>query len=100
MQQTLLRALWRVSCHKCLVTHVSLVTHVMSQVLDAADIAKGPLARIWLKHHVPHGLHGCFSSTYYGPKIPQGAHIRSNIGNMNNVVSLHKGNTPANPLAA
>jgi carotenoid cleavage dioxygenase-like enzyme len=37
------------------------------QVLDAADFNKGPLAKLWLKHHVPHGLHGFFSPTYYGP---------------------------------
>ena len=27
-------------------------------VLDASDVSKGPVARVWLKHHVPHGLHG------------------------------------------
>ncbi len=27
-------------------------------ILDAADVSKGPVARVWLKHHVPHGLHG------------------------------------------
>eukprot|EP00884_Botryococcus_braunii_P008784 jgi/Botrbrau1/17907/Bobra.50_1s0008.1 len=36
-------------------------------VLDAKDFNKGPLARIWLKHHVPHGLHGQFTPSYFGP---------------------------------
>lgn len=30
-------------------------------VLDAADLAQGPLARLRLSHHVPYGLHGCFT---------------------------------------
>ena len=29
-------------------------------VLDGADLEKGPVARIWLKHRIPHGLHGAF----------------------------------------
>jgi len=37
------------------------------QILDAADFNTGPVAKLWLKHHVPHGLHGFFSTTYYGP---------------------------------
>lgn len=37
------------------------------QILDAADIAKGPIARVHLTHHVPHGLHGSYSETYFGP---------------------------------
>ena len=37
------------------------------QVLDAADFSKGPVAKLWLQHHVPHGLHGFFSPTYFGP---------------------------------
>ncbi|KAL3155783.1 hypothetical protein ABBQ32_012798 [Trebouxia sp. C0010 RCD-2024] len=36
-------------------------------ILDAADFSKGPVAKIWLKNHVPHGLHGFFSPKYYGP---------------------------------
>lgn len=27
-------------------------------VLDARSLKKGPVARVWLRHHVPHGLHG------------------------------------------
>lgn len=37
------------------------------QVLDAANFTKGPLARIHLSHHIPHGLHGMYSEKYYGP---------------------------------
>jgi all-trans-8'-apo-beta-carotenal 15,15'-oxygenase len=33
---------------------------------DAADIEGGPLARLRLRHHIPHGLHGSFTSRYYG----------------------------------
>ena len=27
-------------------------------VLDGADLTKGPVARVWLEHRIPHGLHG------------------------------------------
>ena len=37
------------------------------QIMDAKDFTKGPLARIQLSHHVPHGLHGFYSDTFYGP---------------------------------
>jgi all-trans-8'-apo-beta-carotenal 15,15'-oxygenase len=30
-------------------------------ILDARDITKGPLARLHLKQHIPHGFHGCFT---------------------------------------
>ncbi|MGG6296849.1 carotenoid oxygenase family protein [Leptolyngbya sp. AN02str] len=30
-------------------------------ILDAADLTRGPLARLKLKHHVPYGLHGSFT---------------------------------------
>jgi all-trans-8'-apo-beta-carotenal 15,15'-oxygenase len=30
-------------------------------ILDAADLTQGPLARLRLSHHVPYGLHGCFT---------------------------------------
>jgi all-trans-8'-apo-beta-carotenal 15,15'-oxygenase len=36
-------------------------------ILDARDLERGPLARLWLDHHLPHGLHGTFTSSYYGP---------------------------------
>lgn len=39
------------------------------QILDAADFSKGPVAKIWLQHHVPHGLHGFFSPKYFGPSM-------------------------------
>lgn len=35
-------------------------------ILDAQDLARGPLARLWLKAHLPHGLHGSFTSTVFG----------------------------------
>ena len=31
-------------------------------VLDAKSLKKGPVARVWLRHHIPHGLHGEFRS--------------------------------------
>ena len=43
----------------------TLLCHV--QILDASNFTKGPLARLWLTHHVPHGLHGCYSERYFGP---------------------------------
>ena len=30
-------------------------------VLDGADLTKGPVARVWLEHRIPHGLHGAFA---------------------------------------
>lgn len=30
-------------------------------ILDARDVAKGPIARLHLKHHVPYGLHGSWT---------------------------------------
>jgi len=38
------------------------------QILDASNFSKGPVAKLWLKHHVPHGLHGFFSPKYFGPE--------------------------------
>ena len=49
---------------------VSMLTPVAAQVMDAKDFSKGPLARIHLSHHVPHGLHGFYSNTFYGPQAP------------------------------
>ena len=51
---------WQVTCLKA-------VHWLPNQVLDAADLAKGPVARIPLRHHVPHGLHGYYSEAYFGP---------------------------------
>ncbi|MGD1905757.1 MAG: carotenoid oxygenase family protein [Leptolyngbyaceae cyanobacterium] len=36
-------------------------------ILDAQQIAAGPIARLKLSHHVPYGLHGSFVSDYFGP---------------------------------
>ncbi|MEP1079822.1 carotenoid oxygenase family protein [Leptolyngbya sp. PL-A3] len=30
-------------------------------ILDGQHIEQGPIARLHLKHHIPYGLHGCFS---------------------------------------
>ncbi|GFH17146.1 carotenoid oxygenase [Haematococcus lacustris] len=40
-------------------------SHVV--ILDAANVAAGPLARLQLPHHVPMGLHGMFTPAYLGP---------------------------------
>jgi all-trans-8'-apo-beta-carotenal 15,15'-oxygenase len=37
-------------------------------ILNAQAIAEGPLARLRLPHHVPYGLHGSFTSQYFGPE--------------------------------
>lgn len=44
-------------------------THHRSDVviLDAGDLNKGPVARLHLKHHVPYGLHGNFTSQCFAP---------------------------------
>jgi all-trans-8'-apo-beta-carotenal 15,15'-oxygenase len=36
-------------------------------ILDAADVASGPVARVRLSHAVPHGLHGDWTDVVYGP---------------------------------
>lgn len=47
----LLQVVYDASCHK-------------SQLLifDAAAISAGPVARLRLKHHIPYGLHGSFTT--------------------------------------
>lgn len=37
-------------------------------ILDARDLAQGPIARLQMKHHLPHGFHGCFVPDYFGPE--------------------------------
>ncbi|TAG93305.1 MAG: carotenoid oxygenase family protein [Oscillatoriales cyanobacterium] len=36
-------------------------------ILDARDITKGPVAWLHLKHHIPYGLHGSFTSSVLLP---------------------------------
>lgn len=36
-------------------------------ILEAADIEAGPVCRLWLSHHLAHGLHGSWTSAYFGP---------------------------------
>ncbi|HEY9886999.1 MAG TPA: carotenoid oxygenase family protein [Candidatus Obscuribacterales bacterium] len=36
-------------------------------ILEAQNFAAGPIARLRLRHHVPYGLHGSFTPTYFGP---------------------------------
>jgi all-trans-8'-apo-beta-carotenal 15,15'-oxygenase len=38
-------------------------------ILDARDLNQEPVARLHLKHHIPHGLHGSFTPEYFGPQI-------------------------------
>ncbi|MEO1295818.1 MAG: carotenoid oxygenase family protein [Cyanobacteria bacterium J06636_16] len=38
-------------------------------ILNAQDIAAGPIAHLKLKHHVPYGLHGSFTPQYFGPDL-------------------------------
>ncbi len=40
-------------------------------IFNAKDITTGPIAKLNLKHHVPYGLHGSFTSTYFGPDSNQ-----------------------------
>ena len=37
-------------------------------IFNAQDITAGPVARLNLKHRVPYGLHGSFTSSYFGPE--------------------------------
>lgn len=34
-------------------------------ILDAKDFNRGPIARLYLKHHIPYGLHGSFTSEVF-----------------------------------
>jgi len=44
--------------------------HRTDVVILAADrISEGPIARLHLKHHIPYGLHGSFTSKYFGPPL-------------------------------
>jgi all-trans-8'-apo-beta-carotenal 15,15'-oxygenase len=36
-------------------------------ILDAQQIERGPIARLHLQHHIPYGLHGSFTTDYFGP---------------------------------
>lgn len=36
-------------------------------IFNAQDITPGPIAKLNLKHRVPYGLHGSFTSNYFGP---------------------------------
>ncbi|KAK3267487.1 hypothetical protein CYMTET_23959, partial [Cymbomonas tetramitiformis] len=36
-------------------------------IVDARHMSDPPIARLRLKHHIPHGLHGMFVNEYYGP---------------------------------
>lgn len=36
-------------------------------ILDARDLNQGPIARLHLKHHVPYGLHGNFTTELFAP---------------------------------
>ncbi len=35
-------------------------------ILDAQAIAAGTAAKLHLNHHVPYGLHGCFTPELFG----------------------------------
>ncbi|MGH1392430.1 MAG: carotenoid oxygenase family protein [Trichormus sp.] len=39
-------------------------------ILDARDLQKGAIARLHLKHHIPYGLHGSFTSEVFCPHSP------------------------------
>ncbi|MEO0767944.1 MAG: carotenoid oxygenase family protein [Cyanobacteria bacterium J06649_4] len=34
-------------------------------IFDATDLTLGPICRLWLSHHLSHGLHGTWTPTYY-----------------------------------
>jgi len=38
-------------------------------ILAAERMSDGPIARLHLKHHIPYGLHGSFTSEYFGPPL-------------------------------
>ena len=57
-----------VTFDKLLLLLLSFTPVLLFQVLDASNFSKGPVAKLWLNHHVPHGLHGFFSPKYFGPE--------------------------------
>lgn len=34
-------------------------------IFDGADIVRGPVCKVWLQHHLPHSLHGSFTSEVF-----------------------------------
>ncbi|CAL8462447.1 g1980 [Coccomyxa elongata] len=40
-------------------------------ILDAQHLSRGPVALIHLPHHIPHGIHGSFTSVYLGPRTEE-----------------------------
>jgi all-trans-8'-apo-beta-carotenal 15,15'-oxygenase len=36
-------------------------------ILDAQQLAQGPIARLHLRYHIPYGLHGSFTPDWFGP---------------------------------
>ena len=36
-------------------------------ILDGDRFEEGPVCKLWLKEHIPHGLHGCFTPDLFGP---------------------------------
>ena len=34
-------------------------------IFDGKNISQGPITRVWLKHHLPHSLHGCFTNDLF-----------------------------------
>jgi len=34
-------------------------------ILDSRDLTQGAIARLHLKHHIPYGLHGSWTSTVF-----------------------------------
>ncbi len=55
-------------CMLCTLPGQGIMLIDVLQILDASNFSKGPVAKLWLKHHVPHGLHGFFSPKYFGPE--------------------------------
>lgn len=37
-------------------------------ILDARNVAAGPVCVVQLPHHLPAGLHGSFCPAYFGPQ--------------------------------
>ena len=38
-------------------------------ILDGEDLTQGAIARLKLKHHIPYGLHGCFTPEVFGDSV-------------------------------
>ena len=38
-------------------------------VIDGESVHSGPVCQLWLNHHLPHSLHGCFTEKIFDNRL-------------------------------